>query len=101
MLKVLKIKFKKRRVKPKCSIDKKTKILPILYQFHHQNLNVVLSDKQYCYQENQILPTITRFYATNIALKRRWQYFLVLMNHYHQTKYICLKYKMITFSRVY
>ena len=43
MLKILKNKFKKRRVKPKCSIDKKTKILPMLYQFHHQNLNVGLS----------------------------------------------------------
>ena len=40
MLKILKIKFKKRRVKSKCSIDKKIKILPILYQFHHKNLYV-------------------------------------------------------------
>ena len=29
----LKIKFKQRRVKPKCSLDKKTRILQILYQF--------------------------------------------------------------------
>ena len=36
----LKIKFEQRQVKPKCSMDKKTKILPILYQFHHQDLNV-------------------------------------------------------------
>ena len=36
----LKIKFRQRQVKPKFSIDKKTKILPILYQFYHQNLNV-------------------------------------------------------------
>ena len=36
----LKIKFQQIRVKPKCSIDNKTKILPILYQFHYQNLNV-------------------------------------------------------------
>ena len=38
--KSLKIKFQQRRVKPKCSIDKKTKILPIPYQFHHQIVNV-------------------------------------------------------------
>ena len=36
----LKIKFQQRRGKPKCSLDKNTEILPILYQFHHQNLDV-------------------------------------------------------------
>ena len=36
----LKIKFQQRRIKSKCSIHKKTNILPILYYFHHQNLNV-------------------------------------------------------------
>ena len=36
----LKIEFQQRRVKSKCSIDQKTKILPILYQFDHKNLNV-------------------------------------------------------------
>ena len=34
----LKIKCQQRWVKPKCSIDKKTKT-PILYQFHDKNLN--------------------------------------------------------------
>ena len=36
----LKIKFQQRPVKQKCSIDKKTKLLPILDQSDHQNLNV-------------------------------------------------------------
>ena len=36
----LKIRLQQRRVKSKCSIDKKIKILPILYQFHHKNLYV-------------------------------------------------------------
>ena len=36
----LKIKFQQRRVKPKYSIDEKPELLPIIYQFHHQNLNV-------------------------------------------------------------
>ena len=80
----LKIKFQQRRVKPKCSIDKKTKILPILFKFNHQNLNfeiyfylcaiisrkkfaieIFFSNKQCCYQENQILPAVTRFNAMN------------------------------------
>ena len=36
----LKIRLQQRRVKSKCSIDKKIKILPILYQFHHKSLYV-------------------------------------------------------------
>ena len=36
----LKIKFQPKRVKAKCSVDKKTKLLLILDQSDHQNLNV-------------------------------------------------------------
>ena len=36
----LKIRFQQRRVKPKCSTDKKSKqLLPTPYQFHYRNLN--------------------------------------------------------------
>ena len=91
----LKIKFQQRRVKPKCSLDKKTKILQILYKFfllicnnfseeiclskpvfnntsrrNHSSLisNTVTKKIKY-------FSTITRFKTTN-SLKKRWHYFV-------------------------
>ena len=113
----MKIKFQQRRAKPKCSIDKKMKFLPIPYQFHHQNLNVGWNvflricnnfSKQICLSKpvfnnisrrdhsslinNTIISKIKYFpqllaLGPQIALKRRWHYFLFI-NHYHQTRYV-------------
>ena len=113
----LKIRLQQRRVKSKCSIDKKIKILPILYQFHQKNLYVdmyfylsaiifrkkfaianlfLISRRNHSSLINNIVTKKIKYFPQllafmpQIALKWRWHYFLVLMNHYHQTRYICL-----------
>ena len=113
-VKNLKTEFQQRRVKPKRSIDKKTKIFPILYQFYHQHLNVgmyfylsaiichskpVFNNVSRRNHSSLINNTVTKkikyflqllALMPQIALKRRWHCFLVLSNHYCQTRYICL-----------
>ena len=101
----MKIKFQQSWVKPKYSIDEKTKLLPILYQFHHQNLNVgmyfylsaIISRKKFALLSKPVFNTISRrnhsflintvtkkikylpqllTLRPQIALKRRWHCFL-------------------------
>ena len=126
----MKIKFQQRRAKPKCSIDKKMKFLPIPYQFHHQNLNVGWNvflricnnfSKQICLSKpvfnnisrrdhsslinNTIISKIKYFpqllaLGPQIALKRSWNCFLFLLIITTKLDMFNIL-DMFTFARVY
>ena len=109
--KKLKIKFQQRRVKLKCSIDKRTILLQFFAFFSNKifllesNLSTYnnfseencldkpvfnnvsrLELEQYCYKQNQTLPSIIRFRLKMKVALLSWLFFLI--NDYHQTRYI-------------
>ena len=75
--------------------------LPIRNNFSEQNcidkpvFNIVsrfdhsFSDDQYCYKHYRTLLSIVHFRPTN-SLKTKMALLSFLINHYHQTRYICL-----------
>ena len=91
----LKIKFQHRGVKLKCSIGKKSTLLQFTATLSNKILSAITSQnkialtnpiKQYCYKQNQIVPSIIRLRSTTNRLKTKSTLLSVWSNYYYQSR---------------
>ena len=91
----LKIKFQQRGVKLKCSIGKKSILLQFTATLSNKILSAITSQnkialtnpiKQYCYKQNQIVPSIIRLRSTTNRLKTKSTLLSVWSNYYYQSR---------------